>query len=69
MKHLIVSDVAFQCIKKAYTKGGGRLFTKAFSGRTRGSGFKLKDGRFTMDIRKKFLMVSVVRHWNRLLRK
>ncbi|KFV55645.1 hypothetical protein N341_02486, partial [Tyto alba] len=32
------------------------------------NGFKLKEGRFTFNIKKKFFPVRVVRHWHRLPR-
>ena len=60
--------VAFQYLKGTYKKDGDRLFNRACCDRTRGNGFKLKDGRFRLDIRKKFFMMRVVKHWNRLPR-
>jgi len=60
--------VAFQYLKGAYKKAGEGLFTRACSDRTRDNVFKLKEGRFRLDIRKKFFTVRVVRHWNRLPR-
>ena len=59
---------AFQYLKGAYRKAGEGLFTRACSDRTRGNGIKLKDGRFRLDIRRKFFTMSMVRHWNTLLR-
>ncbi|KAK4816684.1 hypothetical protein QYF61_019920 [Mycteria americana] len=57
---------AFQYLKRAYKQAGEGLFTRACSDRTRGNGFKLKEGRVRLDIRKKFFTMRVVRHWNRL---
>ena len=59
---------AFQYPKGAYKKAGEGLFTRACSDRPRGNGFKLKEGRFRLDTRKKFFTVRVARHWKRLPR-
>ncbi|KFW08110.1 hypothetical protein N327_01720, partial [Fulmarus glacialis] len=59
---------AFQSLKGAYKKDEDRLFSRACCNRTRRNGFKLKEGRFRLDIRKKFFTMRVVKHWNRLPR-
>ena len=63
--HLIV---AFQYVKGAYKKDGDKLFSRACCDSTRGNGFKLKEGRFRLDTRKKFFTMRVEKHWNRLPR-
>ena len=57
---------AFQYLQGVYKME--RDFPGACSDGTRDNGFKQKEGRFRLDIRKKFFTVRVVRHWNRLPR-
>ncbi|KAK4823640.1 hypothetical protein QYF61_004561 [Mycteria americana] len=59
---------ACQYLKGAYFLAGEGLCTRACSDRTRGNGFKLKEGRLRLDRRKKFFTMRVVRHWDRLPR-
>jgi len=59
---------ALQYLKGAHRKDGEGLFTRVCSDRTRGDGSKLQEGRFRLDIRKKFFTMSMVKHWNRLPR-
>jgi len=59
---------AFQYLKGAYRKDGDNLFSKACCDRTRSNGFKIREGRFRLDIRKKFFTMRVVKLWNRLPR-
>ncbi|KAK4809676.1 LOW QUALITY PROTEIN: hypothetical protein QYF61_002573 [Mycteria americana] len=61
-------NVAFQYLKGACKKDGDRLFSRSCCDRTRDNGFTLKEGRFRLDIRKKFFMMRVVKHWHRLPR-
>jgi len=58
---------AFKYLKGACKKDGKKHFSRACCDRTRANGFKLKEGRLRLDIRKIFFMMQVVKHWNRLL--
>jgi len=60
--------VSFQYLKEGYRKDGDDLFSKAHCDRTRSNGFKLREGKFRLDIRKKIFTMGVVKHWHRLTR-
>ena len=57
---------AFQYLKGAYGQKGEWLFMRVDSDRTRGNGFKLGEGRFRLDIRKKFFHAEGGETLNRL---
>jgi len=57
---------AFLYLKGAHRKDGENIFSRACCNRTRSNGCKPREGRFRLDIRKKFFTVRVVKHWNRL---
>jgi len=58
--------VAFQYLKGICKKGGDKLFSRVCCDRTRGNGFKLKEGRFRLGIMKKVFTMMVVKCQNRL---
>ena len=60
--------VAFQYLKGAYKQEGDLLFTHCDSDCTRENGFRIREGRFRLDARKKFFTQRVMRYGNRLPR-
>ena len=51
--------MAFQYLKGVYKQKGKQLFTRV-------DGFKLRQGRFKLDNRRKFFTQRMMMHWNRL---
>lgn len=60
--------MAIRYLKGSSKKEGGRLFSKVCCDWTRGNGFKLKERKFRLYIRKKFFMIRVGKHWHKLPR-
>ncbi|MFV0960699.1 hypothetical protein QML37_30210, partial [Klebsiella pneumoniae] len=60
-------DSSLSVSKGCCKKEGDRLFSRDHCDRIRGNDFKLKEGRFRLDVRiLMFFTTRVVRHWHRL---
>jgi len=67
-KRRLRGDLRVPVPEGAYRKGGENIFSRACCDRTRSNGIKLREGRFRLDIRKKFFTMRVVKYWNGLPR-
>jgi len=66
-KRRLQGDLRAACqYLKGPARAGEGLCTRVWSDRTKGHGFRLKEGRLRLDIKKKFFTMRVVRRWHRL---
>ena len=63
-----MTHCSLQYLKGTYKQEGNQLFERIDNSRTRRNGFKLREGRFRLDVRGKIFAMSVVRIWTRLPR-
>ena len=67
-KRLGKLTAAFQYLNRAYKQEGSQLFDRIANRRTRGNGFKFREGRFRLDVRGKFFTIRTARQRNKLPR-